>query len=213
MQQIPLQQQPQQAPQQQNQVPIQQQNLAPMQQQQAVNQQIPVQGQPQQQYMPQQQQVPVQQQQAPFQQQPLQQQPNVRKQPVVQQRPLLNPVQKQAAQQPVAASLGSKIQQHQQGKKDSKEPPLQKPKLDGGAGRDLKEVRSRREVPLGEEEVLLKEASFREEEALHNSAPGDGKENLIPDIACFNDPQCAEKFSRNPVSRAPSIIAIKPYCS
>jgi len=142
----------------------------------------------------------VQQQQAPFQQQPLQQQPNVRKQPVVQQRPLPNPVQKQAVQQPVAASLGSKIQQHQQGKKDSKEPPLQKPKLDGGAGRDLKEVRSRREVPLGEEEVLLKEASFREEEALHNSAPGDGKENLIPDIACFNDPQCAEKFSRNPVS-------------
>merc|ERR1712223_884343 len=149
----------------------------------------------QQQYMPQQQQVPVQQQLAPFQQQPLQQQP------VVQQRPLLNPVQKQAVQQPVAASLGSKLHQ-QQGKKDSKEPPLQKPKLDGGAGRDLKEVRSRREAPFGEEKVLLKEASFREEEALHNSAPGDGKENLIPDIACFNDPQCAEKFSRNPVSRA-----------
>merc|ERR1712113_457217 len=59
---------------------------------------------------------------------------------------------------------------------------------------------SRREVPFSEEEVLLKEASFREEEALLNSAPGDGKENLIPDIACFNDPQCAEKFSRNPVS-------------
>jgi len=170
-----------------------------MQQQQAVSPQIPVQGQPQQQYMPQQQQVPVQQQQAPFQQQPLQQQPIVRQQPVVQQRPLPNPVQKQAVQQPVAASLGSKLQQ-QLGKKDSKEPPLQKPKLDGGAGRDLKEVRSRREVPIGGEEVLLKKASSGEEEALHESAPGDGKENLIPDTACFNDPQCAEKFSRNPVS-------------
>merc|ERR1712013_901043 len=118
-----------------------------------------------------QQQVPVQQQQAPFQQQPLQQQP------IVQQRPLPNPVQKQAAQQPVAASLGSKLQQ-QQGKKDSKEPPLQKPKLDGGAGRDLKEVRSRREVPFGEEEVLLKRASSGEEEAPHDSAPADGKEKL-----------------------------------
>jgi len=170
-----------------------------MQQQQAVNQQIPVQGQPQQQYMPQQQQVPVQQQQAPFQQQPLQQQPNVRKQPVVQQRPLLNPVQKQAVQQPVAASLGSKLHQ-QQGKKDSKEPPLQKPKLDGGAGRDLKEVRSRREAPFGEEKVLLKEARSGKEVAHNDSAPGDGRENLIPDTACFNDPQCAEKFSRNPVS-------------
>jgi len=141
----------------------------------------------------------VQQQQAPFQQQPLQQQPIVRQQPVVQQRPLPNPVQKQAAQQPVAASLGSKLQQ-QQGKKDSKEPPLQKPKLDGGAGRDLKEVRSRREVPFGEEEVLLKRASSGEEEAPHDSAPADGKEKLVPDTACFNDPQCAEKFSRNPVS-------------
>jgi len=171
---------------------MQQQNLAPMQQ--AVNLQIPVQGQPQQQYMPQ-----LKQQQAPFQQQPLQQQPIARKQPVVQQRPLPNPVQKQAVQQPVAASLGSKLQQ-QLGKKDSKEPPLQKPKLDGGAGRDLKEVRSRREVPIGGEEVLLKKASSGEEEALHESAPGDGKENLIPDTACFNDPQCAEKFSRNPVS-------------
>merc|ERR1711963_1276123 len=163
----PLQQQPQQVPQQQNQVPIQQQNPAPMQQQQAVNQQIPVQGQPQQQYMPQQQQVPVQQQQAPSQQQPFQQ-----KQPVVQQRPLPNPVQKQGVQQPVAASLGSKLQQ-QLGKKDSKEPPLQKPKLDGGAGRDLKEVRSRREVPFGEEEVLLKETSSGKEKAPH-SEPGDG---------------------------------------
>merc|ERR1712240_33005 len=176
----PLQQQPQQVPpqqnqvpiQQQNQVPIQQQNLAPMQQQQAVIPQIPVQGQPQQQYKPQQQQVPVQQQQATFQQQPLQQQPIVRQQPVVQQRPLPNPVQKQAVQQPVAASLGSKLQQ-QQGKKESKEPPLQKPKLDGGAGRDLKEVRSRREAPFGEEEVLLKEASSGKEEALHDSPPGD----------------------------------------
>jgi len=171
---------------------MQQQNLAPMQQ--AVNLQIPVQGQPQQQYMPQ-----LKQQQAPFQQQPLQQQPIARKQPVVQQRPLPNPVQKQAVQQPVAASLGSKLQQ-QQGKKESKEPPLQKPKLDGGAGRDLKEVRSRREVPFGEEEVLLKRVISGEEEALNESAPGDGKENLIPDTACFNDPQCAEKFSRNPVS-------------
>ena len=157
-QQIPLQQQPQQVAQQQNQVPIQQQNPAPMQQQQAVNLQIPVQGQPQQQYMPQQLQVPVKQQQAPFQQQPLQQQPIARKQPVVQQRPLPNPVQKQAVQQPVAASLGSKVHQ-QLGKKETKEPPLQKPKLDGGAGRDLKEVRSRREVPIGGEEVLLKKAS------------------------------------------------------
>merc|ERR1719282_1268511 len=164
---------------------MQQQNLAPMQQ--AVNLQIPVQGQPQQQYMPQQQQVPLKQQQAPFQQQPLQQQPIARKQPVVQQRPLPNPVQKQAVQQ-------------QLGKKESKEPPLQKPKLDGGAGRDLKEVRSRREVPSGEEEVLLKRASSGEEEAPHDSAPADGKEKLVPDTACFNDPQCAEKFSRNPVS-------------
>jgi len=64
----------------------------------------------------------------------------------------------------------------------------------------LKEVRSRREVPFGEEEVLLKEASSGKEEALHDSPPGDGREHLIPDTACFNDPQCAEKFSRNPVS-------------
>jgi len=64
----------------------------------------------------------------------------------------------------------------------------------------LKEVRSRREAPFGEEKVLLKEARSGKEVAHNDSAPGDGRENLIPDTACFNDPQCAEKFSRNPVS-------------
>lgn len=69
---------------------------------------------------------------------------------------------------------------------------MQKPKLEGkSSGRDLKESRSRREV-VGSEEIqeVIETEDFASE----------GKEGVVMDTACFNDPLCAEKFSRNPVS-------------
>jgi len=72
---------------------------------------------------------------------------------------------------------------------------LQKPKLDGKAsGRDLKESRSRREV-VGREETQ----DVVEDEESKDFA-SEGREGEVMDTACFNDPLCAEKFSRNPVS-------------
>jgi len=67
---------------------------------------------------------------------------------------------------------------------------LKKPKLEGKAsGRDLKESRSRREV-IGREETQEE----TEDVAMER------REDAGMDTACFNDPLCAEKFSRNPVS-------------
>jgi len=75
---------------------------------------------------------------------------------------------------------------------------LQKPKLEGGAsGRDLKEIRSRREVigEDGEEEEYKRETNEDEDTRAYAM---EAREEV--DTACFNDPLCAEKFSRNPVS-------------
>ena len=192
-QQAPLQQQ--QVPVQQQQVPILQQQ-APIQQQQAPiqqHQQAPIQ---QRQPLPQhQQQLPVQQQQhqAQFQQQqwahvqqPIQQQamPGQQQQPQTypRQRPVLHQ-QKEEMDQVLQKQGGNGQKQQQKG---PKEPPLQKPKLEGGAsGRDLKESRHRREV-IGEEKT--EDLSMKGEEQAE-----------IDDTACLNDPLCAEKFSRNPV--------------
>ena len=83
---------------------------------------------------------------------------------------------------------------------------MQKPKLEGGAiGRDLKEIRSRREV-IEEGEESKRETNEDEETQAYDMA---GREEVVMDTACFNDPLCAEKFSRNPVGK---IIYIQPHC-
>jgi len=67
------------------------------------------------------------------------------------------------------------------------------------SGRDLKESRSRREV-VGEEEEgggFKRETNAVEET---QAFAMEGREEVVMDTACFNDPLCAEKFSRNPVS-------------
>jgi len=77
---------------------------------------------------------------------------------------------------------------------------LQKPKLEGGAsGRDLKESRSRREVV----EEGAADGSRRETNEVEETQAAyamKGREEVVMDTACFNDPLCAEKFSRDPVS-------------
>merc|ERR1719180_711284 len=88
-------------------------------------------------------------------------------------------------------------EQQQQLRKGPKEPPLEKPKLEGGAiGRDLKEIRSRREV-IEEDDESKRDTDEDEEPRAYAM---EGREEVVMDTACFNDPLCAEKFSRNPVS-------------
>jgi len=61
----------------------------------------------------------------------------------------------------------------------------------------LKEIRSRREV-FGDDEGESKRETNEDEETRAYAV--EGREEVVMDTACFNDPLCAEKFSRNPVS-------------